>query len=97
MFCKLFFITGISLFSISCFETEDDGIDPVSCNVDSYINAYLNAVDTFNANQTSSNCVNVKNKGLALMNAIRNCNYFEDESYWEDVISIYDNVNCNNL
>lgn len=86
----------MSLFTFSCFES-DEGDTSEVCNVDSFIDAYLSAVNTFNANPTYSNCENLKGKGIALMNAIDNCSYFEDEGYWEEAFGAYQNVNCSDL
>ncbi|MFA7688241.1 MAG: hypothetical protein WCY25_10295 [Moheibacter sp.] len=97
IFYKSLLLVSLSVFTFSCFGSDDDGTDQAYCNVDSYVDAYLTAVNTFNANPTSSNCVNLKNKGIALLNAIHNCDYFEDETYWEDAIGAYNNVNCNDL
>jgi hypothetical protein len=98
IFYKSLLILGISIFAFSCFEDEDDGYVPSgTCNVDSYINAYMSAVNTFNANPNYTNCVNLKNKALSLLNAIHACDYYEDTEYWEDAIAAWNNVNCQDL
>lgn len=89
-------VASFALLTFSCFGT-DDGDTPAACNVDSYIDAYLSAVETFNANPTYGNCYDLKSKGIALLNAIDNCSYFEDEAYWEEAFGAYENVNCSDL
>lgn len=97
---KSFLIVSVSLFTFSCFETDDgdDIVDPtVECNVDSYIDSYLSAVETFNSNPTSSNCVTLKNRAMDMLNAIHNCDYFEDTEYWEAAVAVWNNINCSDL
>lgn len=93
---KSLLVVSMSLFTFSCFGS-DEGDTPETCNVNSYIDAYLSAVNSFNANPTYSNCENLKSKGIALLNAIDNCSYFEDEAYWEEAFGAYENVNCSDL
>lgn len=98
IFYKSLLILGISIFTFSCFGSDDDGTPPqAECNVESYINAYMSAVNTFNANPTYSNCVSLKNKALSLLNAIHACDYYEDTEYWEDAIDAWNNINCQDL
>lgn len=95
---KSFLVASISLFTFSCFETDDgDGdLTPV-CNVENYIDAYLSAVESFNANPNYSNCLTLKNRAIDMLNAIHNCDYYEDTAYWEDAVAAWDNVNCSDL
>lgn len=97
---KSFLVTSISLFSFSCFETDDGDGDvdlTPACNVENYINAYLSAVETFNANPNYSNCVTLKNRAVEMLNAIHNCDYYENTAYWEEAVDAWNNVNCSDL
>jgi len=101
---KSFLIASVSLFTFSCFETDDGDIyediilDPtVECNVEGYIDSYLSAVETFNAYPTSSNCVILKNRAMDMLNAIHNCDFYEDTEYWEDAVAAWNNINCSDL
>lgn len=97
-FYKTFLIVSISLFTFSCFETDDgDGDLPQTCNVDSYIDAYLSAIEAFNANTNYSTCATLKNRAIELLNAIRNCDYYEDAEYWEEAVAAWNSVNCSDL
>jgi len=79
------------LCSNSCFESDPPG----GCDWEEEFMSFDNSATVFINNPSSSNCQNVKNKALTLIDKYENCDDFL--TYLSDLRSAWSSIDCSGL
>ena len=80
----------ITSFS-SCFDEDEDEVIVETCNFDYELQHYNNMIEVFNANQTTTNCNNLRNSALDLLDAMEGCSEYE---YYYDATQAWLDIDC---
>ena len=86
----LSFALLITSFS-SCFGDDEGDVIIDSCDFDYELQHYNNMIEAFNANQTTTNCNNLRNSALELLDALEGCSEYE---YYYDATQAWLDVDC---
>lgn len=94
MFYKLSIAGAISLFTLSCFGSDDDGMPSQCGEIQRYIDEYVAASNAFANNPTYLNCSQAKSKADLLLNVLRACDDYHDNSAYEEAAEALTNIDC---